>query len=131
MSSCAHARRRYRTLVVRQILALVMLCAGDGSAALIGARWGARPSRKLPWSRHKSWPGTCAFVVASTACALVFAHMAFTQGWSQRSAAAQAPCILLVAAVAAGVESLPLGEGWDNATVFGSVIAATAMFGCR
>lgn len=37
------------------IIALMLLCGGDGLADIVGRRWG---KTKLPWSKDKSWVGS-------------------------------------------------------------------------
>ena len=44
------------------ILALMMLCGGDGLADIVGRRWG---TRKLPFSPDKSWIGSLAMLLGS------------------------------------------------------------------
>ena len=111
-----------------QILALVVLCAGDGFAALVGARWGGKyRSRSLPWSRSKSWPGSGAFVVASVAFGAYFAQSAYQRSWTSQSLDSTLPRITLVALLAAFVESVSIG--WDNVTVFIAVVVASSFLG--
>lgn len=44
------------------ILALMVLCGGDGLADIVGRRWG---TVKLPFSSHKSWLGSGAMFLGS------------------------------------------------------------------
>ena len=49
------------------ILALMVLCGGDGLADIVGRRWGAR---KLPFSPDKSWVGSGAMFLGSLSFSL-------------------------------------------------------------
>ena len=113
-----------------------ILALGDGSASIVGMRWG---SRKWPWSDDKSIAGTIAFCVAGTIAAT------FLFAFTQTNAAASVPIydsaeVLIAgikfasitsiamicfwtAAILAFVESLPLPLD-DNITVpLGSGVA--------
>ena len=95
------------------VVALMLLCGGDGIADLVGRRWGRHP---LPWSRRKTWEGSLAvflggWLLAAAVLAAYVAAGAFPAPW----AAYLAP-LTAVAFAAAVVESLPLEE-IDNLTV--------------
>lgn len=97
------------------VTAILVLCAGDGAADLVGRRFGAA---KLPWSPQKSWAGSAAFVVASVASGAFFYAFASWNGWPGTSHGMFLlflPRLCIVSAVAAAVESLPIAE-WDNAS---------------
>jgi len=96
------------------ITALMLLCAGDGFADLVGRRWGYA---KLPWNHGKSWAGSGAFFLSSLLFAGAFVALFHATGWFSTSLAAYIPRLLLVTTAATLVESLPVEE-WDNATVF-------------
>lgn len=51
------------------ILALMLMCGGDGLADVIGRRWG---QTKLPFSTDKSWAGSAAMFVGGFGFALGF-----------------------------------------------------------
>ncbi len=95
------------------VVALMLLCGGDGIADLVGRRWGRHP---LPWSRRKTWEGSLAvflggWVLAAAVLAAYVAAGAFPAPW-----AAYLVPLTAVAFAAAVVESLPLEE-IDNLTV--------------
>ncbi|GJP45428.1 hypothetical protein CLOM_g4822 [Closterium sp. NIES-68] len=107
-------------------LALNALCAGDGFAELAGRQFGNAPSRKLPWSGVKSWPGSVAMLL----CSFVFGFGSLLLfDWSGNFApshiyvATAAPATLAIAAGAAAVEALAPGD-WDNVLV--CVVVAVA-----
>lgn len=95
------------------IVALMIMCGGDGLADVIGNRLRSDP---LPWSAHKTWVGSAAMFVGGWIFALVIA--AIYVGLSQFPSpfSHYTPGITLIALVAAGVESLPLSD-IDNITV--------------
>ncbi|GIL55637.1 hypothetical protein Vafri_11191 [Volvox africanus] len=43
------------------LIAVSMMCGGDGLADIVGRRWGA--GAKLPWNNAKSWAGSFAMLV--------------------------------------------------------------------
>ena len=97
------------------ILALMILCGGDGLADVIGRRWG---SKKLPWASDKSWLGSTAMFLGSLSFGLLMVFAFNYWGYYLLPNTTNTGLtILLVAFVATAVESLPL-EGIDNITVF-------------
>ncbi|OGO71176.1 MAG: phosphatidate cytidylyltransferase [Chloroflexi bacterium RBG_19FT_COMBO_62_14] len=103
------------------ILALMMMCGGDGLADIVGRRWG---HARLAWSKRKSWAGSAAMFAGS----FVFAGLALL-AFNQigRFSPALEPsqttsAIALIALVATVVESLPFADV-DNVTVMLSAIA--------
>lgn len=95
------------------VVALMLLCGGDGIADLVGRRWGRHP---LPWSRRKTWEGSLAvflggWLLAAAVLGAYVAAGAFPAPW-----AAYLVPLTAVAFAAAVVESLPLEE-IDNLTV--------------
>lgn len=101
------------------IMALMMMCGGDGLADIVGRRWGVR---KLPLSSDKSWAGSAAMFGGSFTFALGmlawFEHLGLL-------VFAYSPTVLIVAAIAlivTLVEALPF-QDIDNLTLTGSAIA--------
>ena len=95
------------------VVALMLLCGGDGIADLVGRRWGRH---FLPWSRRKTWEGSLAvflggWLLAAAVLAAYVAAGAFPAPWT-----AYLVPLTAVAFAAAVVESLPLEE-IDNLTV--------------
>lgn len=96
------------------MMALSMMCGGDGIADIVGRRFGAK---KLPWNEGKSWAGSVAMflfgMVVSYGCLCYFQWMGFYQ--------LDARALLRVAVVsmaATVVESLPVSTKLDdNVTV--------------
>lgn len=49
------------------LIAISMMCGGDGVADIVGRRWG---TAKLPWNTAKSWAGSTAMLLAGTAMSM-------------------------------------------------------------
>lgn len=103
------------------ILALTIMCGGDGLADLIGR---ARGSARLPWSARKSWAGSAAMFIGGLAFGLVFLIVFDRLGRFTPSLAPGETILAVtgVSLVAALVESLPPPD-IDNATITLSAIA--------
>ncbi|MEM7344683.1 MAG: hypothetical protein AAF485_10600, partial [Chloroflexota bacterium] len=97
------------------ILALMLMCGGDGLADVIGRRWG---HAKLPWAPDKSWVGSAAMFGGSFIFAYGFIILFDNLGHFEPSltAAGSALAIALIAFVATLVESLPFPD-IDNITI--------------
>jgi dolichol kinase len=79
-SNCWCSTISYSTLVIAPLLlfplhpqfcvaVLAVLALGDGSAALGGI---LLRGPKLPWNPHKTWAGSCCFLIASIPAATVY-----------------------------------------------------------
>lgn len=119
-------------LAFREVIAaasLMALCAGDGMADVVGRRWGGALGVKLPWSPRKSWPGSCAFLVASFGASAAFGALFHAWGWSTMPTHAMLAPLLLACLVGAAVESLPFADV-DNVLVPSAVAAVLAACKC-
>lgn len=95
------------------ILALMLMCGGDGFADIIGRRFG---TAKLPFSREKSWAGSAAMFVGSFVFALVFVWLFAALGYYALDTGRAFGVIALIALAATAVEALPYHD-IDNITV--------------
>jgi phytol kinase len=107
------------------ILALMIMCGGDGLADIIGRSWG---SARLPWSTRKSWAGSGAMFIGGFVLGVVILLLFSRLG---RFAPSLAPGETIVAVavtslVATLVESLPMPDV-DNITITLSAIAVSWM----
>lgn len=97
------------------ILALMLMCGGDGLADIVGRRWGAR---KLPFSPEKSWAGSAAMLAGSFGFA--FGFLALFNGLGNfippLDLGAAAGAVAVIALAATLVEALPFRD-IDNITV--------------
>jgi phytol kinase len=103
------------------IIALMILCGGDGLADIIGRRWG---QAKLPFHSEKSWIGSAAMGLGGFLFALAFVALFNSLGileppLDMGSAALK---IAAMAAAAMVTESLPLRDV-DNLTTTGVALA--------
>lgn len=103
------------------VVAVMLLCGGDGFADVVGRRLGAW-SGPLPWSQCKSWAGSAAMLIAGWAFAWA-AAAAFAGAGLMAPGAANPLPIFCISLVATAVESLPVSD-LDNVTV--AVTAAAA-----
>ena len=106
------------------ILALMLMCGGDGLADIVGRRWG---SARLPINQQKSWAGSAAMAVGGFVFAFVFVALFQAMGLYRLNlplggTAVRVGVISLIVAV---VEALPLPDV-DNitTTVVAVVLAA-------
>ncbi|PNH10638.1 putative phytol kinase 3, chloroplastic, partial [Tetrabaena socialis] len=106
------------------VIAIAVLCFGDGAAELAGRR----ATAKLWHNRKKTWAGSFACFVAGAVAATAYAFLFQQMGTYDRPVGAGELCAgaLLCAAVGAAVESLPL-EG-DNFTVPVAVVVTSVWF---
>jgi phytol kinase len=97
------------------VLALMLLCGGDGLADIVGRRLGKAP---LPFNPAKSWAGSLAMFLGGFIFALAFL-LVFNALGDFSPPLALAPTVIkvaFIALVAAAVEAIPLGD-IDNLTV--------------
>jgi phytol kinase len=107
------------------IIALMMLCGGDGMADLVGSKYGIK---NLPWSKSKTTVGTATVFLSgflfSIGILLIYSAIDSNPTISLRFFP-----VLLIALVAALVESLPLND-LDNVTVpVASILTGLILYG--
>lgn len=95
------------------IVALMLLCGGDGLADVVGKRFGMKP---LSWSPRKSWGGTLSMLIGGWAFAMLVLGAytlagVFPGPWSRYLLP-----VTLIALAGAAIESLPYTD-IDNITV--------------
>lgn len=101
-----------------------IMAVGDGSATLIGRRFG---TRRLPWNRDKSIAGTASLAVTGAAAGM------FLAWWSAPAVVPPPPLTFIIVApvlaaiAAAAVESIPVRLD-DNIAVPGT--AAAVLWAC-
>jgi len=101
------------------IIALMILCGGDGFGDVVGKRV---VPRALPWSPRKTWAGTLAVLVGGFVFSLLVMAVFIQAGTFTLAYSNLIPRLLLIAVVCAAVESLPLRD-LDNLTVPAAAVA--------
>jgi len=107
------------------IVALVLLCVGDGVAELMGKKYGKTP---LPHNPKKTWVGSISFFVSSILVAIVYLAIFLHYGWFTLSLPHYLPVLVVITLAAMFVESVTRSE-WDNVTVFLTCIVVSHLFG--
>jgi phytol kinase len=95
------------------IVALMLLCGGDGLADIVGKRLGMV---RLPWSKKKSWAGTLAMFAGGWLLSLLILWVYLAAGVFEGNLWSYIPALTIITLAAAAVESLPLND-FDNLTV--------------
>ncbi len=95
------------------IVALMLLCGGDGLADILGRRLKSAP---LPWSAGKSWAGTFSMFVGGWIFSILVIWAFVLAGVFAGPLTAFLPAITLISIAGALVESLPVKD-FDNITV--------------
>lgn len=95
------------------IVALMILCGGDGLADIVGNRI---PSKKIPWSRRKSIAGTIAMFLGGWLFSFLVLAIFISVGAIPVSISNILLPITLISAICTIVETLPFKD-LDNITV--------------
>ena len=97
------------------LLALMLMCGGDGLADVVGRRWGRA---KLPFNPGKSWAGSAAMFVGGFAFAFGFVALfnAFGNFSPPLDLTRTAFVLAVIALVATAIEALPFPDV-DNITL--------------
>jgi phytol kinase len=95
------------------IVALMILCGGDGLADVMGKRFG---TTRLPWSKRKTWAGSASMLLGGWLFALAVVAVYVRLGGFTGVFSTHFPGITIIALAATVVESLPFDD-IDNITV--------------
>lgn len=95
------------------IVALMLMCGGDGLADILGRRFG---DRKLPWNPDKSWIGSLGMLLGGWLFTVVILGIYIAFGIFENSLVSYLQTITLIAFAGTLVESLPFHD-IDNITV--------------
>lgn len=102
------------------IIALMILCGGDGFADIIGRRI---PSFALKWSPSKSFAGTVSMFLGGLLFSILLIFLFIEYGYLKIDFVSSIPKIILLNLLATFIELLPL-QDWDNITVPLAVVLA-------
>jgi phytol kinase len=102
------------------ILALMLLCGGDGLADIVGRRWGIH---KLPFNPDKSWAGSAAMALGGMSLGLIFLTLFSSLGYFEPPLAFLPTLgwIVVIGLAATIVEALPLRD-LDNLAILAVAI---------
>lgn len=95
------------------MIALMLLCGGDGLADIVGRRYGRE---KIFWNQGKSWAGSLGMFVGGWLFATAILAAYIGAGVFPGPLSFYLPGLTLIAAVGTAVESLPFSD-LDNFTV--------------
>jgi phytol kinase len=99
------------------MLALMLLCGGDGLADIVGRRWG---KTRLPWNHAKSYLGSLGMLAGGWLLAVLILEVFVAAGEFPGPLSAYLLAVTWIALAGALVESLPIPD-IDNLTI--SVVA--------
>jgi phytol kinase len=95
------------------MVALMLMCGGDGLADVIGRKYGVK---KLPWAHRKSWMGSLGMFLGGWSLAIAILWVYLLAGVFSGSIQDYLPALSLIALAGTLVESLPIKD-IDNITV--------------
>ena len=95
------------------IIALMLMCGGDGFADIIGRRWG---KTKLPFSKNKSWMGSLGMFFGGWILSIFMISLFLIFGYFDRSSGYYVLNITILALIGTIIESLSPID-FDNITV--------------
>jgi phytol kinase len=95
------------------IIALMLMCGGDGLADIVGRRFG---TAKLPWNRSKSWIGSAGMFFGGWLTSLAILALYVAAGIFTPPLSSYLLPLTLIALAGTVVESLPL-QDVDNITI--------------
>jgi phytol kinase len=100
------------------IVALMLMCGGDGLADVVGRRWG---SVKLSWNPNKSWVGSLGMLLGGWILAAGIYSIYVAVGIFSGPVWISLPALTLIALICTFVEMLPIKDV-DNLTVTAAAI---------
>jgi phytol kinase len=107
------------------IIALMLMCGGDGLADLLGRRFG---THKLPWNQDKSWVGSLGMLLGGWIFAFIILSAYRIFGFFTGPLINYLNAITIIALAGTLVETLPFRD-IDNLTVSGvAVLIGTILF---
>lgn len=102
------------------IIALMLMCGGDGLADIIGRRYG---NKRLPWNQAKSWAGSLGMFLGGWFFSLIIVALYLAAGIFTGTLSIYLVPITAIALVGTLIESLPLRD-IDNLTITLGALAA-------
>lgn len=106
------------------IVALMLLCGGDGLADIMGRRFGRQ---KLPWNKHKSWAGSLGMFLGGWGLTLGIMFVFISLSIFPGPLSSYFVPISVIAIAGTLVESLPIRD-FDNITVTAAALLLGIFF---
>jgi phytol kinase len=100
------------------IVALMLMCGGDGLAGILGKRYG---KSHIPWNPRKTWIGSTAMFTGGLLLSLAILAIYISIGFFDSTLIDLIPAILLISLLATIVETLPLPD-INNITVTATAV---------
>lgn len=100
------------------IVALMLMCGGDGLADIFGRSFG---QRKLPWNIEKSWAGSLGMLFGGWLFAVIIVGVYVSNGLFEGIISDYLIPITIIAIAGTIVESLPIHD-FDNITVTATAV---------
>ncbi len=100
------------------IVALMLMCGGDGLADILGRRYGRS---HIPWNPRKSWIGSLGMFSGGLIFSLIILAIYISAGIFDFTLIELIPTMLFISLMATIVESLPL-QDIDNITVTATAV---------
>jgi phytol kinase len=100
------------------IVALMLMCGGDGLAGFLGKRYG---KSHIPWNPRKTWIGSIAMFSGGLILSLAILWIYISVGIFDSTLIDLIPAILFISLLATIVETLPLPD-IDNITVTATAV---------
>ena len=95
------------------IIALMLLCGGDGLADVLGKKF---PRARLPWSPQKTWIGSLSMFLGGWLFALIVLEIYIAASVFNGNLLDYLPAVTIISVVGAIIESLPFKD-IDNISV--------------
>jgi phytol kinase len=95
------------------IIALMLMCGGDGLADIVGRRYG---KTRLPWNKDKSWVGSAGMFVGGVSFVIIVMAIYLAASVFPGDLVGYLPAFVIISMAGTLVETLPLKD-IDNITV--------------
>jgi phytol kinase len=106
------------------IVALMLMCGGDGLADILGRKWG---KRKITWNTEKSWAGSFGMFIGGWILSILIVWIYCVAGIFTAPVISYFLPITVIAIIGTLVESLPLKD-IDNITITISAVILGYIF---
>lgn len=106
------------------IIALMLMCGGDGLADILGSRYGKHP---LPWASNKTWVGSLGMFIGGWSFSILILYLFIHWGVFPAPFSEYLLPVTILAAAGTLVESLPFKD-LDNITVTAVAVLVGLLF---